>query len=98
LFWKLDALQSFIRDLHWPDAEFRSHLEQRLKLMACDMIESCIQRTESSYQQWLKKSVTFISTDYIIPSEMCAMVNVILDAKNQSFKLCTVEGIDVVGI
>nr|CAD7395441.1 unnamed protein product [Timema poppensis] len=44
LFWKLDALQSFIRDLHWPDAEFRQHLEQRLKLMACDMIESCIQR------------------------------------------------------
>lgn len=44
LFWKLDALQSFIRDLHWPDPEFRQHLEQRLKLMACDMIESCIQR------------------------------------------------------
>lgn len=96
LFWKLDALQSFIRDLHWPDAEFRQHLEQRLKLMACDMIESCIQRTENAFQQWLKKSVTFISTDYIIPSEMCAMVNVILDAKNQSFKLCAVDGIDVV--
>ncbi|XP_018322579.1 calcium-dependent secretion activator isoform X3 [Agrilus planipennis] len=95
LFWKLDALQSFIRDLHWPDAEFRQHLEQRLKLMACDMIESCIQRTENAFQQWLKKSVTFISTDYIIPSEMCAMVNVILDAKNQSFKLCAVDGIDV---
>ncbi|XP_055703920.1 calcium-dependent secretion activator isoform X12 [Phlebotomus papatasi] len=95
LFWKLDALQSFIRDLHWPDAEFRQHLEQRLKLMACDMIESCIQRTEGAFQQWLKKSVTFISTDYIMPSEMCAMVNVILDAKNQSFKLCTIDGIDV---
>ncbi|KAK9758792.1 MUN domain [Popillia japonica] len=95
LFWKLDALQSFIRDLHWPDAEFRQHLEQRLKLMACDMIESCIQRTEGAFQQWLKKTVAFISTDYIIPSEMCAMVNVILDAKNQSFKLCAVDGIDV---
>ena len=44
LFWKLDALQSFIRDLHWPDPEFGHHLNQRLKLMACDMIESCIQR------------------------------------------------------
>lgn len=94
LFWKLDALQSFIRDLHWPDEEFREHLEQRLKLMACEMIESCIQRTDGAYQSWLKKSVTFISTDYIIPSEMCAMVNVILDAKNQSFKLCAVDGID----
>ena len=44
LFWKLDALQSFIHDLHWPDTEFARHLEQRLKLMACDMIDSCIQR------------------------------------------------------
>ena len=44
LFWKLDALQSFIRDLHWPDPEFGLHLNQRLKLMACDMIESSIQR------------------------------------------------------
>nr|CAD7395440.1 unnamed protein product [Timema poppensis] len=26
---------------------------------------------------------------------MCAMVNVILDAKNQSFKLCAVDGVDV---
>lgn len=66
--------------------------------MACDMIESCIQRTENAFQQWLKKSVTFISTDYIIPSEICAMVNVILDAKNQSFKLCAVDGIDVVSV
>nr|XP_018896820.1 PREDICTED: calcium-dependent secretion activator isoform X5 [Bemisia tabaci] len=95
LFWKLDALQSFIRDLHWPDADFRVHLEQRLKSMACDMIESCIQRTETAYHQWLKKGVTFISTDYIIPSEMCAMINVILDAKNQSFKLCSVDGVDI---
>ncbi|XP_026473035.1 calcium-dependent secretion activator [Ctenocephalides felis] len=95
LFWKLDALQSFIADLNWPDTEFRQHLEQRLKLMACDMMESCIQRTENAFQQWLKKSVTFISTDYILPSEMCAMVNVILDAKNQSFKLCAVDGVDV---
>lgn len=55
-------------------------------------------RTENAFQQWLKKGVTFISTDYIIPSEMCAMVNVILDAKNQSFKLCAVDGVDVVSI
>ncbi|XP_030379383.1 calcium-dependent secretion activator isoform X4 [Scaptodrosophila lebanonensis] len=95
LFWKLDALQSFIRDLHWPDAEFRQHLEQRLKMMAAEMIEQCIQRTDSSFQSWLKKNVAFISTDYIIPSEMCAMVNVILDAKNQSFKLTTIDGIDL---
>ncbi|XP_045519638.1 calcium-dependent secretion activator isoform X10 [Pieris brassicae] len=95
LFWKLDALQSFIRDLHWPEPEFRSHLEQRLKLMASDMMETCIQKTEASFQSWLKKSVTFMSTDYIIPAEICAMVNVALDAKNQALKLCAVEGVDI---
>lgn len=95
LFWKLDALQSFIRDLHWPDHDFAKHLEQRLKLMACDMIESCITRTDQAFQQWLKKGTGFVSTDYVLPSEMCAMVNVILDAKNQSFKLCAVDGVDV---
>ncbi|KAK3895006.1 hypothetical protein Pcinc_001256, partial [Petrolisthes cinctipes] len=95
LFWKLDALQSFIRDLHWPDLDFAKHLEQRLKLMACDMIESCITRTDQAFQQWLKKGTGFVSTDYVLPSEMCAMVNVILDAKNQSFKLCAVDGVDV---
>ncbi|XP_011307053.1 calcium-dependent secretion activator [Fopius arisanus] len=95
LFWKLDALQAFIGGLHWPDQEFRTQLEQRLKQMASEMIEQCITKTDGAYQSWLKKGVTFISTDYILPSEMCAMVNVILDAKNQSFKLCTVDGVDV---
>ena len=64
--------------------------------MACDMIESCITRTDNAFQQWLKKSTGFVSTDYVLPAEMCAMVNVILDAKNQSFKLCAVDGVDVV--
>ena len=44
IFWKLDALQSFVRDLHWPDPEFANHLNQRLKAMAADMIESSIHR------------------------------------------------------
>lgn len=48
------------------------------------------------FQAWLKKSVSFISTDYILPAEICAMVNVALDAKNQALKLCAVEGVDIV--
>lgn len=96
LFWKLDALQSFIRDLHWPDVEFGHHLNQRLKLMACDMIESCIQRTFTSFETQLKKGILLNPTDYVLPSEICAMVNVVLDAKNQSLKLCAVDGVDVV--
>lgn len=50
------------------------------------------------FQAWLKKSVTFMSTDYILPAEICAMVNVALDAKNQALKLCAVEGVDIVRV
>lgn len=45
LFWKLDALQMFVLDLHWPEPEFAKHLEQRLKLMASDMMEACVKRS-----------------------------------------------------
>ncbi|XP_030585332.1 calcium-dependent secretion activator 1 isoform X1 [Archocentrus centrarchus] len=45
LFWKLDALQTFIRDLHWPEEEFAKHLESRIKLMSSNMIENCVKRT-----------------------------------------------------
>jgi hypothetical protein len=53
-------------------------------------------RTENAFSQWIKKGVTFNSTDYIIPQEMCAMVNVILDAKNQAFKLCAMDGVGAI--
>ena len=44
MLWKLDALQSFIRDLHWPEEVFAEHLDHRLKLMAADMIEAAGKR------------------------------------------------------
>ena len=63
LFWKLEALQSFIRDLHWPDPEFGQHLNQRLKLMACDMIESSIQRYNVvSYHETIGFNLSFCRT------------------------------------
>lgn len=34
----------FVLDLHWPEPEFAEHLEQRLKLMASDMMEACVRR------------------------------------------------------
>ena len=45
MLWKLDALQSFIRDLHWPEEVFAEHLDHRLKLMAADMIEAAAKRS-----------------------------------------------------
>jgi len=99
LFWKLEALQVFIRELQWPDEVFGKHLEQRLKLMACDMLESSLNRTLHAFQTWEKKSARFGNIcEYTVPSEMCVMMNVVLETKNQSLKLCTFEGVDNVSI
>ena len=53
-------------------------------------------RTDDKFQNHLKKGVLLNATDYILPTEICAMVNVVIDAKNQSLKLCAVDGVDVV--
>ncbi|XP_031731741.1 calcium-dependent secretion activator 1 isoform X1 [Anarrhichthys ocellatus] len=89
LFWKLDALQTFIRDLHWPEEEFGKHLETRLKLMSSDMIESCVKRTRAAFEAKLQKSSR--ATDFRVPQSICTMFNVMVDAKAQSAKLCAVD-------
>ncbi|XP_060633730.2 calcium-dependent secretion activator 2 isoform X11 [Anolis sagrei] len=90
LFWKLDALQMFVFDLHWPEPEFAHHLEQRLKLMASDMIEACIKRTRIAFELKLQKMSK--STDLRIPASVCTMFNVLVDAKKQTAKLCVLDG------
>lgn len=55
-----------------------------------------LRRTDAAFQNHLKKGILLNPTEYILPIEICAMVNVVLDAKNQSFKLCSVDGVDVV--
>ncbi|XP_071761604.1 calcium-dependent secretion activator 1 isoform X9 [Centroberyx gerrardi] len=89
LFWKLDALQTFIRDLHWPEEEFAKHLESRIKLMSSDMIENCVKRTRMAFESKLTKSSR--STDFRISPTICTMFNVMVDAKDQSAKLCAME-------
>ncbi|XP_073732094.1 calcium-dependent secretion activator 1 isoform X4 [Misgurnus anguillicaudatus] len=89
LFWKLDALQTFIKDLHWPEEEFAKHLETRLKLMSSDMIESCVKRTRAAFELKLQKSPR--TTDFRVPQSICTMFNVMVDAKAQSAKLCAME-------
>ncbi|XP_062914215.1 calcium-dependent secretion activator 2 isoform X9 [Mobula hypostoma] len=90
LFWKLDALQMFVYDLHWPEPEFSQHLDQRLKLMASDMIEACVKRTRIAFEVKLQKLNK--STDLRVPPPVCTMFNVLVDAKKQSTKLCILEG------
>ncbi|CAF1570491.1 unnamed protein product [Rotaria sp. Silwood1] len=97
MLWKLDALQCFIRDLHWPDAIFAEHLEKRLKQMASDMIEACGKRVWRHFEIWIKKGglIGGTSSDYLLPSECCVMVNVILDCKSQALKLCALNSGDL---
>ncbi|XP_051975410.1 calcium-dependent secretion activator 2 isoform X3 [Xyrauchen texanus] len=89
LFWKLDALQMFVMDLHWPEPEFAQHLEQRLKLMASDMMEACVKRTKTAFDSKMQKSSK--STDFRIPLSVCTMFNVLMDAKKQCSKLCVLD-------
>ncbi|XP_044023743.1 calcium-dependent secretion activator 1 isoform X7 [Siniperca chuatsi] len=89
LFWKLDALQTFIRDLHWPEDEFAKHLESRIQLMSSNMIENCVKRTRMAFESKLTKSSK--STDFRISPTLCTMFNVMVDAKDQSAKLCAME-------
>ncbi|CAF0842404.1 unnamed protein product [Adineta steineri] len=88
ILWKLDALQNFIRDLHW---------KKRLKQMASDMIEACGKRVWRHFEAWMKKGglIGGTSCDYLLPSECCVMVNVILDCKVQALKLCALNSGDL---
>ncbi|XP_046891035.1 calcium-dependent secretion activator 2 isoform X1 [Hypomesus transpacificus] len=89
LFWKLDALQMFVVDLHWPELEFAKHLEQRLKLMASDMMEACVKRTKAAFDSRMQKASK--STDFRVSLSVCTMFNVLMDAKKQCSKLCVLD-------
>uniref|UniRef100_A0A6Q2ZG84 Calcium dependent secretion activator 2 n=1 Tax=Esox lucius TaxID=8010 RepID=A0A6Q2ZG84_ESOLU len=89
LFWKLDALQMFVLDLHWPEPEFAKHLEQRLKLMACDMMEACVKRTKAAFDSKMQKASK--STEFRVSLSVCTMFNVLMDAKKQYSKLCVLD-------
>ncbi|ESN91524.1 hypothetical protein HELRODRAFT_70306 [Helobdella robusta] len=82
MLWKLEALQTFVHDLHWPEEVFADHLNHRLKVISSEMIEAASKRCVVSFESWLKKGPR--TTDYVFPSEMLVMLNVIVDFKNQS--------------
>ncbi|XP_038873984.1 calcium-dependent secretion activator 2-like isoform X2 [Salvelinus namaycush] len=89
LFWKLDALQMFVLDLHWSEPEFAKHLEQRLKLMASNMMEACVKRTKAAFDSKMQKASK--STDFRVSLSVCTMFNVLIDAKKQCSKLCVLD-------
>ncbi|RMX58014.1 hypothetical protein pdam_00020415, partial [Pocillopora damicornis] len=89
LFWKLTVLQQFIAELNWPDEVLASHLMKRLKLMASDMVQSCVKRTKAAFDKWLKQ--TSFSLELLVPRTVCVMLNVVIQAKKQSRFLCARE-------
>ncbi|VDO07701.1 unnamed protein product [Rodentolepis nana] len=89
LIWKLEALQTFIRELHWTDAIFAEHLDNRLKMMAADMIDAAANRNQECFDAWLSRSSK--GTDFILPNECCNMINTVAALKANILKLCTKE-------
>ena len=45
ILWKLEALQTFVADLHWPDEVFAEHISQRLETMSSEMVEAAAKRS-----------------------------------------------------
>lgn len=59
--------------------------------MASDMIEACAKRVWRHFENWMKKGglISGTNADYLLPSECCVMINVILDCKAQVLKRTT---------
>jgi len=99
MFVKLDDLQRFVlNQLRWPDEQLAEQLHQRLKLISYELCDACVQRTQLAFQQFERKSNkwTATSTSYVPPSEMIQMINLLLETRSRSLKLCTFNNFDQV--
>lgn len=74
LYWKLNALQTFFKQLNWPDKIFSSHLTTRLSRQASDKIIDAVKRTMAAFLSFKKKTLTAgvaarfqTPTDYVVP-------------------------------
>ncbi|KAI1732731.1 PH domain-containing protein [Ditylenchus destructor] len=90
IYWKLDALQGFIHDLNWPEEEFARYLSVRMKSLAIDMISKCANCTYQCFDSYMQKAKK--STDYVLPSEVCVMINVIFSSKSRAARLTVDAG------
>ncbi|CAJ0603670.1 unnamed protein product [Cylicocyclus nassatus] len=82
IYWKLDALQTFVSDLNWPEEEFRKYLNVRMKTLTSDMISKVASSTYQQFDAWMQRARK--STDYILPSEVCVMINVLFSSKTRA--------------
>lgn len=99
MFAKLDDLQRFVlNQLRWPEEQLAEQLHQRLKLIAYELCDACVQRTLMAFQQLERKSNkwTATSTSYTSPVEMVQMINLVLETSSLSANLCTFNNFDQV--
>ncbi|KAI6227417.1 hypothetical protein M3Y99_01251300 [Aphelenchoides fujianensis] len=90
IYWKLDALQGFIHDLNWPEEEFAKYLHVRMKTLASEMISKCANCTYQAFDSFMQRARK--STDYVLPTEICVMINVIFSSKSRATKLTIDSG------
>ncbi|KAI6216158.1 hypothetical protein M3Y99_01836800 [Aphelenchoides fujianensis] len=90
IYWKLDALQGFIHDLNWPEEEFAKYLHVRMKTLASEMISKCANCTYQAFDNFMQRARK--STDYVLPTEICVMINVIFSSKSRATKLTIDSG------
>ena len=68
ILWKLDALQTFVTDLHWPDEVFAEHISERLQTMSIEMVEAAAKRSVSSSLMW---TLTADVCDNLLHCHLC---------------------------
>ncbi|ETN74319.1 hypothetical protein NECAME_13044 [Necator americanus] len=90
IYWKLDALHTFVSDLNWPEEEFRKYLNVRMKSLTSDMISKVASSTYQQFDSWMQRARK--STDYILPSEVCVMINVLFSSKARATRIAVDGG------
>uniref|UniRef100_S4RUG8 Uncharacterized protein n=1 Tax=Petromyzon marinus TaxID=7757 RepID=S4RUG8_PETMA len=87
LLWKLNALQAFIQDLKWPEVQFSYQMDQRLKLMANEMISCCVSRMLEV--AWDVRIVHTSYSDSTLTSEShSTLVRVTPHSESHSTRIC----------
>ncbi|CAI5448128.1 unnamed protein product [Caenorhabditis angaria] len=90
IYWKLDALHTFVIDLNWPEEEFRKYLQNRMKTLTSEMISKVSNCTFQAFDNWMQRARK--TTDYMLPSEVCVMINVIFSSKTRAVRVTVDSG------
>ncbi|CAD6191936.1 unnamed protein product [Caenorhabditis auriculariae] len=90
IYWKLDALLAFVVDLNWPEEEFRRYLQVRMKSLTSEMISKVSNSTYQQFDNWMQRAKK--STDWMLPSEVCVMINVMFSSKTRATRVAVDAG------